>query len=1362
VSILYGWNPSTTLGVTDAGGNFQVAVPATGTFTVLLDGSTVSRPGVQYATVPVTVSVQAGVVNPLGYIPRLVPQARQTIPLVPGQETVLAPADIPGLEVRIPAGTTITGWDGQPNTQIGVVGVPIDRSGAPPLPAGVYAKTVYAYTFGKVGGGTPSQPVPITFPNDVGGNPGESLDLYYYDELPDGSQVNQWRKYGTGTVSADGTRVIPDTNPATGKPYGVPRFCCGYNLVINRTGWSDAGVAGSQVKAGEPVLLQTGIFLLEKTDLAVPGVPPLALTRTYRSGAPGDGPFGRGTSWTYDLSLLPPANGSPEQLRLILPGGSLNPFVRQPDGSFTAPGIPAFRGARITLEGPQRVLRFKDGAAWRFRTSDGLLASQTDRLGNTITITRDDATIGRALHIASATGQWLHLTYGGPEQPVIQVEDQAGRTVRYEYDGQRRLVAVTDPAGGVTRYTYDSSHRLLTITDPRAITFLVNEYDSAGRVFRQTQADTGIWQFAYTAPAGLITSTTVTDPRGQQTTSRFNAAGFLLAQTDALGQTTTYEREVGTNHLLSITDPLGRTSRYSYDPNGNVLTITNALNQTTTFTYEPSFNQVASITDPLGNRTTFAYDPQGNLLSITDPEQNQRPEADRLKTTFTYNPYGQPLTAADPLGHTTAFEYDAAGNLTATIDPLGNRTERGYDVVGRLVTQTDPLGNRTQFSYDPLNRLLALTDPLNGMTRFGYDPNGNLLTVTDAKGHTLTHEYDAMDRLHRRTDPLGKPETFQYDGNGNLVSTTDRKNQTSTFTYDGVNRRTKAEFADGAVATFTYDTGGRLTQAEDTADPHRPIAMTYDPLDRLLTETTTLGTVSYAYDALGRRTSMVVSGQAPVTYAYDANSRLTGLTQAPLTPVSLQYDAANRRTLLTLPNGVSTEYVYDLGSRLTALIYRNAQGTLGDLTYTYDPTGNRVGVGGSWARSLVPEAVTSASYDSANRQLSFGASTITFDDNGNLATLTEATGTTTYTWDSRNRLTGLAGSPVNASFAYDALGRRAHKIIGSAMTQFHYDGLHPVIEHGSSGPTPLLYGAGFDEIFRRGEAFYLVDSLQSVVALADAEGGLMTDYRYEPFGRAVSSSQSENPLQFIARENDGTGLTHHRLRYYSPTLHRFISQDPLGAWGGDRNLYAYALNSPVTLRDFVGGPAVAPIAAGLVIGKAIVGMISGGVGGYITSGSAAGTAVGALAGGLAGAATSPITSEAAGALATGAFSSAAGQLAGNLVEGKPMGSNFSVLAVAGAGAGSVLGTPVTAVVVPRAAQAVANIAGAAVSRPQALQVAGSAGASAGIMTQGIIDGAFTGLGESGGGKLQSAISTGRPSKAEPIPWPLPPGFPFAP
>jgi YD repeat-containing protein len=190
---------------------------------------------------------------------------------------------------------------------------------------------------------------------------------------------------------------------------------------------------------------------------------------------------------------------------------------------------------------------------------------------------------------------------------------------------------------------------MLTITDPRSITFLTNEYDAAGRVSRQIQGDGGVFTFDYTVSAGFITSTKVTDPRGNATTSRFNNSGYLVSQTDALGQTTTFDRQPGSNLLLVTTDPLGRITQFAYDANGNVTSITDPLNNTRTFTYEPTFNKVTSITDPLGQTTTFTYDEHGNLVSITDPEQNLKPSAERLKTTFTYNSAGQPLTTTDAL-----------------------------------------------------------------------------------------------------------------------------------------------------------------------------------------------------------------------------------------------------------------------------------------------------------------------------------------------------------------------------------------------------------------------------------------------------------------------------------------------------------------------------------------------------------------------------------------------------------------------------------------------------------------------------------------------------------------------------------------
>ena len=62
------------------------------------------------------------------------------------------------------------------------------------------------------------------------------------------------------------------------------------------------------------------------------------------------------------------------------------------------------------------------------------------------------------------------------------------------------------------------------------------------------------------------------------------------------------------------------------------------------------------------------------------------------------------------------------------------------------------------------------------------------------------------------------------------------------------------------------------------------------------------------------------------------------------------------------------------------------------------------------------------------------------------------------------------------------------------------------------------------------------------------------------------SGSSTNPYEYTGRENDGTGLQFNRARYYSPTLQRFVSEDPIGLTAGP-NLYAYGLNSPVDLND---------------------------------------------------------------------------------------------------------------------------------------------------------------------------------------------------
>ncbi len=1191
---------------TDAAGNFTLLNLPTGSQVVFLDGSTASTPERSYPTIPVTVAITAGQVNTLPFEPRFHIQKARAFTDISNSAVArtLTDPEVPGFALTVPAGVTITGWDGVPNTQISVQPIPRDRLPLPPPPGGGTVTSIYMFYFGKTGGGTPSAPIPITVPNDIGALPGETLDLFYFDDsTPTVPRTNTWQLGGTGTVTADGKQIVTTTG-------GIRQFCCG-GAAFRRPppppttpptlAASSRPPQGASAAAGEPVDLSTGLFILEKTDLLLPGRIPITLTRTYRTLDASPGPFGPGTSNPYDIFLQ--AQG-PDLLLLFLPGNSRSLWSRGADGLFRNDQVPAYRGATITPNPDgTRTLRWKDGSVWRF-DPNGRLISQTDRNGNTLTITRDSQ--GRAAVLTEPAGRSLTLTYDGTTTRVSAVTDPLGRAVQYGYDATGRLTRVTDPAGGVTTYTYDASNRLLTITDPRGITFLTNEYDAAGRVIKQTQADGGIWTFAYTVTGGVVSQTVVTDPRGNRTTSRFNTAGFLISQTDALGQVTTVARANGTNLLQSTTDPLGRVTTFTYDPQGNVTSLTDPLGHPRTLTYEPTFNKVTSITDPLGNRTTFEYDAQGNLVAITDPEQNTKPEAARLKTRITYNQFGQPISTTDPLGHTTTFAYDSVGNLSRIGDPLGNTTTREYDQVSRLVrqldprgkptafeydalnrlmsveydlvsrllAQTDPRGKGTTFTYDALNRLTLLMDPLGGLTQFTYDGNGNLLTVTDARGSVTTHTYDVMDRLSTRTDPLGRQETFTYDPLGNLVSTTDRKGQQTVFTRDALGRRARAVFANGAVATFTYDSAGRLVEADDTTDPHRPIMRAYDPLNRLLSETTALGTVTYQYDALGRRTQMTVSGQAPIAYAYDAASRLTQLVQEPLAPVTLQYDAAGRRTLLTLPNGVSTGYQYDVASRLTALIYRNALGPLGDLQYTYDPAGNRIGVEGTFARTLLPDSVTPASYDAANQQLAFGGTSMTFDANGSLLTQTDSTGTTTYTWDALNRLVGIAGPAVSASFAYDALGRRGSKTLNGLKFDYQYDGVDVVRELKEGNEDFYLRALVIDEVFSRtqmsGVEYYLSDALGSSLALTDATGSLRTTYTYEPFGRTASTgSLSASPFQFTGRDNDSPGLYYYRTRYYDPARGRFMTEDALGLVGGI-NLYAYVGNDPLGGTDPLG------------------------------------------------------------------------------------------------------------------------------------------------------------------------------------------------
>jgi RHS repeat-associated protein len=840
-----------------------------------------------------------------------------------------------------------------------------------------------------------------------------------------------------------------------------------------------------------------------------------------------------------------------------------------PRGPRPRPTPTRFYKSTIRWNGNGWDLRLTGGTVYVFGNEAPLQAIR-DRYGNQVTIAHANGQSGNVTQVTSPNGRWIQFAYTNGR--VSGVTDNIGRTVSYTYDANGNLSTVTDPENNVTTYTYTAGNQMATIKDGRNFVYLTNEYTN-GRVTRQTLADpNATYTFAYTLDASTppnVTQTDITDPRGHVERLSFNSDHYLVTDVEAVGtdrqRTTTYERPTHNNFVGAIVDGLNRRTEYTYDSAGHILTVKRLANTPdwvqTTYTYEPQFNQLATITDPLTHTWTIGYDALGKIANVTDPLTHH--------TVLSTNPQGRVTGLTDALQHTWTWGY-TAGDLVATSNPVGSSTQRFLDGAGRVLTMVDALGRKTRMAVDKLNRITSVIDPAGGQTQLAYDPNSNLTTLTDALTHGTTYTYDASDRVAIRTDPLQRSAAFFYDAKGLQIRTVDRRGQITQYQYDELDRLTQTTFGDGATAQYTYDLGDRVTQTVDSVSG--TITRSYDGLDRLTAETTPEGSIAYTYDKDGRRATMTVAGQPQVGYAYDDGHRLLSITQGS-SVVSFTYDDANRRSTQTLPNGIVTTYGYDNANQLTELTYTLGATPLGNLTYTYDTGGGRVAVGGTWARTGLPRALGSATFDAANRMQAWDQQLMSYDLNGNLT----SDGLTSYSWNARNQLTGLTGG-TSASFAYDGTGRRRSKTISGTTTTFLWDEFNLVQElDGGGTPTANLpMASAVDEILLRmdgaGASTLLMDGIGSTLALADAAGTVQTQYTYEPFGATTTSrAASTNAAQFTGRENDGTGLYYYRARYYSPGSDRFIAEDPLYqaqlVLPPGEGLYTYVRNSPTAFID---------------------------------------------------------------------------------------------------------------------------------------------------------------------------------------------------
>jgi RHS repeat-associated protein len=581
-----------------------------------------------------------------------------------------------------------------------------------------------------------------------------------------------------------------------------------------------------------------------------------------------------------------------------------------------------------------------------------------------------------------------------PKTITTTLENTTKRTAFPLSDGVHML-SFSESSSRQTRFSWELHVPVDTISDVYTTTYT---YDQYGNV------------------------TAVTNPQGHTTTYEYSPdyyCAYVTSKTDIVsGQEITvsaaYDFYLGT--ITSKTCACGSVTDYEYDVLGRLTKIIHPLvmGDETRADYEIVYDDITNtvtLYNENDEKTVRYYDGLNRMV-----KEEKYTDILWAQTTYEYNYSDKPKQITDPLSRIYQYEYDAVGRAAKFINPDQTYKTLQYDDLNSIVTLTDENQHTKEYTFDWIGNLTSVTEHNNFTyeTQYQYDELGNLTQMINAEQQAFTYEYNSFFGITKAVYPDGTEQHFSYDAGGNLTQRIDQNGTTINYTYDAVSRLTDINYQDTFVS-FTYNPLGQKTSM---VTPDVTNLYHYDERNRLkeveYVIDNTSYVIQYAYDPVGNVTEITYPDTTTVYYAYFLKDLLESIQGV----ATFSYYTDGRLGQTHFSNGVTTDYRYDTNGR-TQTIHAYTGTNLLDVSYTYDAAGNITHIQNNYQSALGEWITSPESY--------------TYDDVNRLLSASNGFGTILYKYDSQKRLSVDENGQIT-SYAYDY-----DVLLSAGTTTYTYD-----------------------------------------------------------------------------------------------------------------------------------------------------------------------------------------------------------------------------------------------------------------------------------------------------------------------------------